>query len=124
MQVLSYGFLQPENGDPGSVWFPALNDNIQKLNDHNHDGSNSSLLNLSSFLGGTVAILAANWVLDVPGRYKQTVIVPTGYSYDDFNVLFKLENGDLVYPSVERVSGTSFDIYTCDNTLGYTAVFR
>lgn len=125
MIVLSYGFQQPENGDPGSVWFPALNVDIQKLNDHTHDGVNSALLQLSSFTGGTVDILATDWTLDVAGRYKQTVTVPTGYNMDDFNPLFRLTaSGDLVYPSVEKVTGTTFDVFTIDNTLDYTAVFR
>jgi hypothetical protein len=124
MIVLSYGFQQPENGDPGSVWFPALNADIQKMNDHNHDGTNSSLLNLSSFTGGVVNALAANWVLDVPGRYKQLLVTPTGYNYDDFTPSFRLANGDIVYPRCDRISGTSFEVFTIDNTQGFQVVFR
>jgi hypothetical protein len=124
MIVLSYGFQQPENGDPGSVWFPALNADIQKLNDHTHDGTDSSLLNLSAFIGGSVAVLAANWVLDVPGRYKQLVVVPTGYDYDNFTPSTRLANGDIAYPRIDRVSGTSFNIFTLDNTQGFTVIFR
>lgn len=125
MVVLSYGFQQPENGDTGAVWFPALNTNIQKLNDHTHDGSNSSLLNAANSVGGTVNILAASWVLDVAGRYKQTVTVPSGFNMDSYNVLFReTSTGNLIYPSVEKLSSTTFRVYTIDNTLALTAVFR
>jgi hypothetical protein len=125
MVVLSYGFQQPENGDRGSVWFPALNANITKLNDHTHDGSNSALLNAGSISGGTISILAASWVADGTGRYKQTVTVPSGFTYDSYAIKFSLTStGHIIYPSTEKVTTTTFTIYTLDNTLAYTAVFR
>lgn len=124
MIVLTYGFQQPQNGDPGSVWFPALNVDIQKLNDHDHDGINSAPINATSISAGTVSILAANWVLDIAGRYKQTVSTPAGYNIDSFNPLFRITGGDIIYPSVHRLNATSFVVYTLDNTLSYTAVFR
>ena len=41
MIVLSNGYKLPETGDFGDVWFPALEDNIQRINTHNHDGTDS-----------------------------------------------------------------------------------
>lgn len=123
--VLSYGFIQPANGDRGSTWFPALNTNITKMNDHTHDGSNSAQLNAGSIVGGSVSILAAAWTADGTGRYKQTVTCPAGFTIDSYAVKFSITStGHIIYPSVEKVSSTTFIVYTLDNTLGYTAVFR
>lgn len=122
--TLSYGFIQPQNGDKGSVWFPALNDNIQQLNDHTHDGVTSALLPSTSLTSGSVSIPAASWVLDVTGRYKQDVTVPAGYNMDDYAIIFKLSTGEIIVPSITRLTGTTFRIFGPDNTLTYTAVFR
>ena len=122
--TLSYGYIQPQNGDKGSVWFPALNDNIQQLNDHTHDGVTSALLPSTSLTSGSVSIPAASWVLDVTGRYKQDVTVPAGYNMDDYAIIFKLSTGEIIVPSITRLSATTFRIFGPDNTLTYTAVFR
>lgn len=124
MQTLSYGFKLPENGDKGSVWFPALSDNIQQLNDHDHDGVDSAIISAKSILKGTVTIQSASWTADGTGRYKQTVTVPTGFNMDDFSITVRLQNSHIIHPSIDRVSSTSFIIYTPDNTLTYVAVFR
>ena len=122
--TLSYGYIQPQNGDKGSTWFPALNDNIQQLNDHDHDGVTSALLPSTSITGGSVSIPSASWVLDVTGRYKQDVTVPTGYNMDDYSIIFKLSTGEIIVPSITRLTNTTFRIFGPDNTLTYTAVFR
>lgn len=44
MEILSYGYKKPVNGDTGDVFFPALEENIQKQNDHTHDGVNSAFI--------------------------------------------------------------------------------
>lgn len=125
MQVLSYGFRNPENGDKGSVWFPALNFNIVQLNSHNHDGSTSSLINAAVIVGGSVSIPSGSWVSDVTGRYKQDVTVPAGFTVDSYNIQVRItSSGHIIYPTIEKLTSTTFRIYTLDNTLSYTAVFR
>ena len=125
MVVLSYGFQNPENGDRGAVWFAALNADIVKMNDHTHDGSNTAQLNTGNMIGGSVSILAAAWTADGTGRYKQTVTCPAGFTIDSYAVKFSLTStGHIIYPSIEKVSATTFIIYTLDNSLAYTAVFR
>jgi hypothetical protein len=124
MIVLSYGFKQPEDGDASSIWFPALADNVLLTNNHTHDGVNSSLISLSSAPAITLSILAINWTLVSTGIYTQTVAVPTGATLDANVVQFKLSTGEVVYPTVKRLTSTSFSIRTNDNTLNYTAVFR
>lgn len=122
--TLSYGYIQPQNGDKGSTWFPALNDNIQQLNDHSHDGVTSAKISASNVLTGSVSIPAASWVLDVTGRYRQDVTVPTGFNMNDYSIMFKLSTGEIIQPSITKLSDSSFRIFGIDNTLSYTAVFR
>lgn len=122
--TLTYGYIQPQNGDKGSVWFPALNTNIQQLNDHTHNGINSAPISGANVTSGTVTIPAASWVLDVAGRYRQDVTVPAGYNMDSYSILFKLSTGEVILPSITRLSATTFRIFGPDNTLTYTAVFK
>jgi hypothetical protein len=125
MQTLSYGYLNPDNGDKGSVWFTALNADITQLNSHSHNGSDSSLVNAAYIVKGTVAISSGSWVSDGTGRYKQVVSVPSGFNMDDFLIQVKFtSSGDLVYPTISKTSTTSFTIYTSDNTANFTATFR
>ena len=121
MITLSKGFLQPQNSDTGDVWFPALAANMAQLNNHTHDGSTSQLLSTS-----TANILAANWSA-APiggGQYRQLITVPTGYSYDVCDIWFKLSTGELVYPTVERASATTYYVYTIDSSQTYVAYYR
>lgn len=124
MQTLSYGYKQPENNDRGSVWFPAINANITQLNAHSHNGTDSALIGAANIQQGAVTILAASWTSDGTGRYKQTVTVPTGFDMDDFTITVRISGSHIIYPSIERLSSTSFRIYTLDNTLTYIATFR
>lgn len=124
MIVLSYGYKQPENGDKGSVWFPALNDNITRLNSHNHDGSNSSQLSATSILKGSVTCASGSWTSNGTGSFKQDVTCPSGYNMDDYIIEVRISGSHLIYPTIERLTATTFRIYTLDNTLTYVATFR
>lgn len=123
--TLSYGYLQPQSGDPGSTWFPALNADIQQLNDHNHNGTNSSLISNSVLAGGSVSVAAGSWTANGTGSYKQTVTVPAGYNMTDFSMTTRLTSSNhIIYPTIEYASASTFVIYTLDNTLDYTVLFR
>ena len=117
--VLSYGYIKPANPDTGDAWFIALATNIQQLNDHTHNGTNSAPLATQ-----TVSVPSGSWVATTGGTYRQSVTVPTGLSYDVCHIFFKLSTNEYVYPSVERISASAFYVYTNDNTLTYTAYFR
>lgn len=121
MQTLSFGYKLPANPDTGDTFFPAMEFNITRLNSHNHDGSNSSPLG-----SVTQSILAAAWAA-APiggGLYRQLVTIPGTLSYDTCEIWFKLSTGEVVYPSVERVSASTYYVYTNDNTLSYVANYR
>jgi hypothetical protein len=126
MLTLSYGYKKPQAGDRGSVWFPAMEENIQKLNDHNHDGVNTAAISGSNIASANVIALAANWGAEVrPGVYRQLMSMPSGFSFDNCIAQVKLHtSGHIVNLTVERVSGSSFYLYTCDNTESYKVYFK
>ncbi len=121
MQTLSYGYKKPQNSDTGDIVFPALADNIQQLNDHTHNGTNSAPLAVTS-----QAIASGAWVAASigGGLYMQTVTLPGTLQYATVDMWFKLSTFELVYPSIEQVSANSYKIYTNNNALDYIAYYR
>jgi len=123
MITLSYGYLKPQTGDKGSIFFPALELDVQQLNDHTHNGINSAFLPSSSVLSTTQALLAANWVASGT-VYRQLVMLPGAMQYDDFSILAKLTaTGEQYYPSVEKVLANTFYIYINDPALNVTVYY-
>lgn len=124
MQTLSYGFLKPQTGDTGAVFFPALETDIQKLNDHTHDGSNSAKLTAASSAVVTQAILAAAWVSLGGGMYRQAVTLAGSLLYDTVAIEMRLTaTKHQAFLQVEKINATSYYVYINDNTLDVTAVY-
>jgi hypothetical protein len=68
-------------------------------------------------------VLAAGWIALGGGNYRQVVTLPAAYDYDKVQIGFRITStGDMVYPTVERISPTQVYVYTNDNTLDYTAM--
>lgn len=119
---LSYGFLLPVTGDKGSVWFPALETNIQKLALHNHDGTTAAKINTTDITAAKQTILAA-WSDPVNGVYSQILDVPNNASYADVFIMIKNTAGEQLFLDVKPVSGQpkKFKVFSNDNTLTATA---
>lgn len=128
MLTLSYGFKKPQTGDKGSVWFPAMEDNMQKLNDHTHNGTDSAQLAGTSISTGSTAISSASWALTSgkTATYEQTVNMPAGFGYDShYFIGFKNSaNGMPLLLSYEKVSNTQVKVFINDNTLNVTMFVR
>ena len=127
MQTLTYGLKLPENGDKGSIWFPALEDNITQLDAHSHNGVNSAKLNSTALNKTTQSISAANWVAvgDGTGRYSQDVVLPGGITYDNIVISFKIDSVSKanIFLDMEKVTGSTYKVYINDNTLDLVAVY-
>jgi len=122
MLNLSHGYFKPQNGvDAGSVWFPAMEANIQLMNDHTHNLTDGAQLAVA-----TQSILAANWSAASVGGglYQQTVTMPNGYSYDTTDIFFRLSTGEIWVPTVVRVSSTSYQLFCNNSALAVTAFYR
>jgi hypothetical protein len=123
METLSYGYKRPQTGDQGSTLFTALADNITRLNNHDHDGSDSAKLTAASVVAITQAILAAAWVATSQGNYRQLVTLPGALSYDEISITIKNSSGHIIFPTIEKVSVTTYYVYTNDNATAMTAVY-
>lgn len=133
MEVTDYGYRLPEAGDLAkgtSGWYESIEFDIERLDSHDHDGVNSKQIDVSAFVPFTNTILAAAWVLDGSGIYKQTVTVPTGIDdINNFNVKFIFTApagvvGQIMYVPYKRLSATTFEVYCNDNTAAFTAIYR
>lgn len=119
MLTLSYGFKKPETDDTGDVWFPAMAANMQQLNDHSHNGTDSARLTAT-----TQSLLAASWSADLGGgSYRQLVTMPAGLTFDAVTIEVRLSNGTVIHPTITKVSSTTFYVYVNDNTLDLTVVY-
>lgn len=122
MITLTYGYKLPETNDRGPTVFPALEDNIQQVNDHNHDGANSAKLSAGSIEGVAQNVLAAGWVSQPEGLYRQVVTMPGAFDYDKVSITVRLSTGEYVVPTIEKISTTQFYVYTNDNTVSYVVL--
>lgn len=118
MLTLSYGYLKPELDDTGDVWMTAMETNIQAFNDHTHNGTNSAIIPVT-----TQAISSGSWVATSGGTYRQLVTLPGALLFDGLSIEMRLSTGHVVYPTIEKVSSTTYYVYINDNSLSLTAVY-
>jgi hypothetical protein len=125
MQILSYFFKKPETGDKGSVFWPALEEDIQQLNDHTHDGVNSALLSPFAITAITQSLLAANWVATSGGTYRQLVVMPGVATLNSHFVVFKDQTAATkqLFLETEKVGANTYYVYINDNSVDITAYY-
>ncbi len=129
--TLTKGYKKPQSGDPGSSFFPDLEANIQRLNDHTHDGSNSQKLDATSSVGVVQNLLAAAWgaVWEAPSNtYRQVVTIPapliaSGLTFDTLDFSLRSAAGGILYLRADKKSTGDFYIYSNDNTLDVNVVY-
>lgn len=125
MNILAFGIPQPTTGDRGSVFFPALEQVIQRLASHDHDGVNTALISGGSIQAATVSVPSGSWVLDTTGRYKQTVTFPAGRTVDNSMIEVRdVASSQVVYTAVVKVASNQVDVYTNDNTVNFELVLK
>ena len=128
--TLSYGFEKPATGDKGSVFWPALEDNIQQLNDHTHNGTDSARLTSVGMQANVQSVTTAGWSSVGGGLYRQTVTLPAaltavGGVYNDYNIQIRNAAATervLLLP-IEKVSTTSFYVWINDNTIALKVIY-
>lgn len=115
MQTLSHGYEKPANPDTGEAFWQALERNIQRMNDHTHDGQDGEQI------AATVDdVLAANWGTDLGnGTYRQLITLPDPMEFDSTRIEVRRSTGEVAYPDMVKVSDTTFYIYTNDNSVSY-----
>lgn len=124
MQTLTYGYKKPETNDKGPIVFPALQDDIQQINDHDHNGANSKKITSASIDLAPQTILAANWVSLGGGNFHQQVNLLPGYVYDNVTLSFRDPvTGAYIHPSVVRISQGIMDVFTNDGASDMTVLY-
>lgn len=112
--TLSKGFVKPTTGDRGETFFPILETNIQQLNDHTHNGSNSQLIATSSLSKGAVAVPDTGWTASGV-LYRQLVTMPASFEWSTSKLKFQMNGGALdeeeIFPKTEFVDEDSFYLY-------------
>lgn len=125
MNTLSYGVKQPQTGDKGSVFFPALEDDLDYLNDHAHDGVTGVKITATNITAVTQSVLSGSWVATSGGTYRQLLTVANGKNFDDVDIVFRDSTSkQKMYLATEKVSATTFYVYINDNSIGLTASYR
>ena len=119
--TLSNGVIKNANGDTGDTFYADLATNAQLQNDHVHDGVTGNVLTSTQ-----TNISAGSWAASPigGGSYRQTITLPAGFSYNTCVMEFRLSTGEVVYPTIEKISATQYYIYTNDNSLAYVANYR
>lgn len=122
--TLSYGYIKPSTGDSGAALFTDLESNIQRLNDHTHDGVDSAPLPAQSIIGVSQTISSASWVASgATGHYRQAVTVPSGFDFDEVQISFRTSAGAYIHPTVEKISDTQYYVYTTNNAINFIAIY-
>lgn len=135
--TLSFGFKRPEDGDKGDVFFPALEDNITQVNNHDHDGVTADKVKPFSLEKARTQVPSTGWAESPAssGRYRQLVTLPAGYSLDTDattiagipTITFYLNGGVLdgqpIDPVWERVTDTTFYLYMPDNAQAVDIIY-
>ncbi len=123
MTTLTYGLKRPQTGDQGAALFQALEDNITRIDAHDHDGSDSPLLTTASLLSITQAIPSGSWVATTQGNYRQLVTLPGALDFDTIVISMRNSSSYVVYATIEKVSDSTYYVYTNDNLTSFTAVY-
>lgn len=113
MIILSKGWKLPETGDLGNVWFVALEDNINQLNTHSHDGVDSAQINTLSITKTSLTVAAGSFVDQGNGYWRALVAVPASNLVDNYVIHIKDPvTKDPVALKIEKASASTFYIYT------------
>ena len=127
--TLSYGFQKPATGDKGSVFWPILEDNIEQLNDHDHDGVNSAKLTSAGSIATVQSVASGGWGSLSGGLYRQTVTLPAALTavsgtYDDYAIEIRNSaNGRKMFLQTEKVTSTTFYVWCNDNSISLKVLY-
>jgi len=111
----------PETGDKGSVWFPVLERNIVKTNDHTHNGTDSAKVLSTSITAVTQSISSAGWTNQTNGVWEQELTLNNA-NYADVAIIVKNAAGTQLHLDIKAgSSGNKYKVYSNDNSLNATA---
>lgn len=108
MKILTNGYKLPEDEDKS--FFDYIRYNIQRLNNHTHDGENSENISPSSIVATTQRI-NSGWLASGGGLYYQEVTIPEPYEFDDVKIfVVDYNTRQPLYPTIEKTDISKFNI--------------
>lgn len=118
----------PVSPDQGNDVFSVLEDFMNRMAVHNHDGSNSKEISLNIDKDITVFLTGVDitWNVLGNGNYRALFTMPVSATFDG-NIrkfYYKIGASDYkeFYPTVEKVSASTYYIYSNDNTIDVKVV--
>lgn len=125
--TLTNGYKLPADGDKGSTFFDDLESNIQRVNDHTHNGSNSEKLTAASVTTITQDIPSSGWTNLTNGVYSQTVSMSSSLKFDEVAISFKIasgtDDGHIVHPTIKKTATSQYIVYLNDNSVNLKAIY-
>lgn len=91
MLTLTFGYKKPQTGDRGSVFWPALEDDIQQLNDHTHNGVNSANITSAAVTAVTQTFASGAWTTVGDGTFTLSVTHSAGTTRETHAPLIKAD---------------------------------
>lgn len=123
MDILTYGLKRPDTGDTG--FFDELEFNITQLDAHTHDGVTSALIGVTSISATTQAVSSAGWGSVSGGIYSQVVTMTSPLTYDQSSISFRdSSTKEILHLKCVKASSNTFTVYSNDNTLALSVVYR
>lgn len=121
--TLSNGYKRPSAGD--TDWWDQQEDNIQRMNDHDHDGVTGEKIAARNVTKSTSTIAASDWGSDLGGSsYSCTVSMPAGHEFDNaVFLIYDTDSGAQIQPTLTKVNATSFTLMVNDNTLNLKVIY-
>ena len=121
--TLSNGFKKPAIRD--SDWWTQLEDNIEQVNSHDHDGVDSNKITANNITKGTTTIAAADWSVDAGGStFTKAVTMPSGYTFDNAVIMvMDTDTGDQLFPTITKTGASAYTISVNDNTLNLKVIY-
>lgn len=91
--------LIPETGDDAASFIPAIKSNFEKLNEP------------TSAVQGTTP--ATGWTDNGDSTFTKTITLPAGFTMNLTMIQVRqTSSGDMMYPTIEWASTTTFDLTT------------
>ena len=113
MQILSKGYKLPDTGDFGDTWFPALEDNINRINSHSHDGTNSEKLTTTSMEAIVSTIASGDFAASGSEFFARITLAGGVIDIDKKHVIFRdPTTKEPIYLRYIKHSTTQIDVFT------------
>lgn len=124
MVTLTYGYKKPQTGDTGDKFFPAGEFNIQRINDHAHNGVDSAFLTVAGIAVTAASFIPTTGAQGAAGIYEQELTLPAGRLFDTTQIWFRSSIGNTANLSIAKTAANKFKVYTNQPAEVYTVFYR